>query len=81
MVEKKLMPVIKVLSELGEDLTVPRNIRLKIETTIKALNENTELSIRVNKALHELDDISNDSNIQSYTRTQIWSVVSMLEKL
>lgn len=81
MVEKKLMPVIKVLSELGEDLTVPKNIRLKIEGTINALNENAELSIRVNKALHELDEISNDSNIQSYTRTQIWSVVSMLEKI
>ncbi|MBU0461926.1 MAG: UPF0147 family protein, partial [Nanoarchaeota archaeon] len=38
-----------------------------------------ELSIRINKALSELDEISDDTNLQAYTRTQIWNIASMLE--
>ena len=71
----------EALSELEEDITVPRNIRMKINNTITALKENGDLSIKVNKALNELDEITEDTNMQSYTRAQIWNVVSMLEKL
>jgi len=45
------------------------------------LNGKTDLSIRINKALNELDEIADDTNIQSYTRTQIWNIVSLLEKI
>jgi len=79
--EKELKPVVEALSELEEDITVPRNIRMKINNTITALKENGDLSIKVNKALNELDEITEDTNMQSYTRAQIWNVVSMLEKL
>ncbi len=79
--EKELKAVVEALLELEEDLTVPRNIRIKINSTLSALKANGELSIRVNKALNELDDIAEDTNMQSYTRTQIWNVVSMLEKM
>ena len=81
MVEKELKPVIDALSELEEDITVPKNIKSKIAEIINSLQDNVELSIRINKALNELDEIANDSNLQSYIRTQIWGVVSLLEKL
>ncbi|MDP6648030.1 MAG: UPF0147 family protein [Candidatus Woesearchaeota archaeon] len=73
--------VVNNLSELQEDATVPRNVRIQIQNTIKNLKANTELPIKVNKALNELDEISNDVNLQSYARTQIWNVMSVLEKL
>ena len=73
--------VIKSLSEIHEDNTVPRNVRAKIESVVSTLKEDTELPIKVNKALNELGQITNDVNLQSYTRTQIWNVMSMLEKL
>lgn len=79
--DKELKEVVEALSELEEDFTVPKNIRTRISNTITSLKENGDLSIRVNKALNELDEIAEDTNMQSYTRTQIWNVTSMLEKI
>lgn len=81
MAEKELKPVIDALSELGEDNTVPKNVRIKVSEILISLQENVELCIKASKALSELDEIANDSNLQSYTRTRIWEIVSMLEKL
>ena len=77
----QLDAVVGSLSEVREDATVPRNVRTKIESVVSTLKEDTELPIKINKALNELDELSNDVNLQSYTRTQIWNVMSMLEKL
>lgn len=79
--ESEIQDIIDVLSELQEDSTVPKNVRNKISITIASLREKKEVSIRVSKALHELEEVSDDTNIQAYTRTQIWNVVSLLEKL
>ena len=73
--------VITGLSEIKEDVSVPRNVRTKIESVLNTLKEDIELSIRINKTLSELDEISNDVNLQSYTRTQLWNVMSILEKM
>lgn len=79
--EVKLDDIIAVLKELCEDNTVPRNIKAKFEEIASALNEKEEISIKVNKALHNLDEIGDDTNLQPYIRTQIWNIVSMLEKV
>lgn len=81
MPDEQLQSVIEALEELRDDTTVQRNIKNKISQTIQTLSENEELSIRINKALDELDEISNDNNLHSYTRTQIWNIVSMLEMI
>ena len=73
--------VINSLNEIQEDATVPRNVRAKIEAIISSLREETELSIKVSKTLNDLDEIAGDINLQAYTRTQIWNVISALEKL
>ncbi|MFW5991119.1 MAG: UPF0147 family protein [Nanoarchaeota archaeon] len=78
--ESKLSGIIEALDELKDDTTVQKNIKTKISSVIDTLNdESEELSIRINKVLDELDEISNDNNLHSYTRTQIWNIVSMLE--
>jgi uncharacterized protein (UPF0147 family) len=73
--------IISVLSELLEDNTVPKNIKQKIESIIGLLKQTDELSLKQSKALNLLDEISDDNNIQPYTRTQIWNISSMLESL
>ncbi|MFC1768860.1 UPF0147 family protein [Nanoarchaeota archaeon] len=72
--------IVDIISELENDATVPRNVKEKFSKIIGILKSNEELSIKVNKALNEMDDISDDTNIQPYTRTQLWNIVSTLEK-
>lgn len=79
--EKELQDIIDVLKDLDEDVSVPRNVKARVQNTIKALTTEGDSSIKINKALHELEEVSDDTNMQPYTRTQIWNIVSMLEKL
>ena len=72
---------IETLQELEEDTNLPKNIKIKIQKIIEMLKEDAEVSIKVNKALNDLDEISNDPNLESYTRAQLWNIVSLLEKI
>ncbi len=78
---EQIDPIIEVLEDLEDDMSVPRNIKESLKKTIISLKEDVDLSIKINKALHELDDVSDDPNLQPYARTQIWNVVSLLEKI
>jgi len=79
--EERIHSAISALEELKNDNTVPKNIKSKIESIIESLKEEKEKSIRINKALNELDEISDNNNIQPYTRTQIWNIASLLESI
>jgi hypothetical protein len=82
MSNEQVQEIIVCLEELKEDATVPRNVKVKLENSATILkNESEEISIRVDKVLQDLDEISNDTNTQSYTRSQIWNIVSMLESM
>jgi hypothetical protein len=78
---KNIEPIVKLLTEIIEDRTVPRNIRSAAEEAKKELTENIEDSwdIRLSSAISVLDEIINDPNMPMHTRTQIWNIVSMLE--
>ena len=72
--------LIEELVMILEDESIPKNVKTKIESAIAALQQDTvEESIRANKALQELDDLSDDPNIPSYIRPQLWNIVSQLE--
>ena len=74
--------ILESLSEIKDDSSVPKNVKIKIDGIISVLKQNDlEISIRVDKAQQELDDICSDTNLQSFTRNQLWNVVSLLEML
>lgn len=77
----EMSTIINSLNEIQADATVPRNVRMKIELITATLKDDTELLIKINKALNKLDEIASDVNLQAYTRTQIWNLMSVLEKL
>jgi len=81
MPENQLKEIIGLLSEMETDSTVPKNIKLKAQGIIKLLNGEEEVSIRVSRALSEMEDIADDVNLPPYTRTQVWNIVSLLEKV
>ena len=82
MTETQLEPVIELLTQILEDRTVPKNIRENAQQSKETLTDSEkELNIRVDHAVQLLDEISEDPNMPVYTRTQIWSIVSLLEGL
>lgn len=79
---KNLEPIIKLLGDVIEDRTVPRNIRTAVEGAKKNLEDaEKDMDVKLSSAVSALDEIINDPNIPMYTRTQIWNVVSMLESI
>jgi len=80
-VNQKIADMVNLIEELQSDTTVPRNVKDKLDFCASTLQEESEISLRIDKARHALEEISEDSNLQSYTRTQIWNISSLLEKL
>lgn len=76
---ERLQQIIDALTELSTDNTVPRNVKNQLTRAIAVLNSDEEHRIKVSKALEELDEVIDDPNMQPYTRTQLWNIVSLLE--
>ena len=75
-----LQVIVEDLSAIEKDATIPKNVRQRIKTAIDLLNGNDKnLSLRIDKSIQELGDVADDPNVPSYTKMQIWSVVSQLE--
>ena len=79
--DAELKEIIELLNELKKDTSIPKNVKDRIDSTVLILKDEEEIAIKINKALHELDEVANDANLQPFTRTQIWNIVSLLEKL
>lgn len=74
--------IVPLIQQIADDRTVPRNIRERCAAAIKTLgDEKTELSVRINSVISDLDEVANDPNIPMYTRTQVWNIVTALEAL
>ena len=78
---KQVIEIVETISELSDDLSTPKNLKSKLVKISKLLNQNLEDSLNINKALDELDEIVNENNLEPYTRSQIWNIVSMLERI
>lgn len=76
----QLNSVIAALRELEQDVSVPKNVKTRIANTIKALEqEKGEKSLKIHKALQELEEIADDANMDPTARTQLFNIVSLLE--
>lgn len=74
--------VVEMMDAVLEDRSVPRNIRAAVEAAKqKVTAEGEDLSVGVTAAIYELDDISNDINMPPHTRTEIWNIISNLERI
>ena len=74
-----LQSALAALAELEEDQSTPKNVKARISAAIKLLTQDTETSVKVSRALSELEELAADVNMQPHTRTQIFSIVSLLE--
>lgn len=77
---EKIENSVELLTQIEQDGTVPKNVRMKTKEVIKELQikDKKTLAIRIDKSLQILGEISEDPNLSSYIKTQIWSIVSVL---
>ncbi len=83
MEEQEIMKeVIRLLDQVIQDTSVPRNIRRGAEEAKTTLLDTKEdIGVRVNSAIYLLEGISNDRNLPLHARTLIWNVASELETI
>ncbi|MFH1592412.1 MAG: UPF0147 family protein [Candidatus Woesearchaeota archaeon] len=78
--DEKIIGIVQALVVIENDELVPKNVRTRVRSAICALNDcGCGTEVKIDKALEELSEIDNDPNLSSYTRSQIWNVVSALE--
>lgn len=77
-----LAEIKELIEQIEEDITVPKNIKIQIKKAYLLLEDsNFNISIRIDKSLQCLDELEDESNIPTHTRTQIWDIVSRLESI
>ena len=75
------LQVVGLLQELSEDEFISNGVKEKILRTISTMNQDIDVSLKANKVLDELEQLLETSSVDTYVRTQIWSVTSLLETL
>ena len=77
----QIKDVVELLGQIEQDFSVPKNIRVRIKNAMDVLelDDGKAMAVKADKAIEELDSVSDDSNMPAYTRTQIWHIVSLLE--
>ncbi|MCS7364840.1 MAG: UPF0147 family protein [archaeon GB-1867-035] len=82
MTENKIQQAITLLQRIVEDTTVPRNIRRAASEAIKALQSTRYTpGVRASNAIGILEEISQDPNMPTHTRVQLWNITSILETI
>jgi len=80
--DEVLKEVIEIIHQVKDDKSVPKNIISKLNEILDIINEDQpDLYIKIDKILQQLEEISEDSNLQPFIRTRLWNMTSLLESL
>lgn len=72
----------RLLKQISEDSSVPRNIRRAANEAIAVLDRSADSpAVRAQNAISILDEPSQDPNCPNHARTKIWHVSSLLEPI
>ena len=80
--KESMKEAIDTLNHITSSNSTPKTIKKSIIDLVVELN-NTEysLSVRAANTISLLDDVTQDPNMPSYVRTQLWQAVSKLESI
>ncbi|MEM0139723.1 MAG: UPF0147 family protein [Ferroplasma sp.] len=74
--------VLSLMEDLGDDSSIPRNVRkTSSDAKDRMLKSNESLDLRCATVISELDDLTNDPNVPSHGRAAIYTIISKLEAL
>ncbi len=80
--KESMKEAIETLNQIASSNSTPKTIKKSISDLIADLNkEEYSLSVRAANTISLLDDVTQDPNMPSYVRTQLWQAVSKLESI
>ncbi len=80
--KESMKEAIDTLDQIFNSSSTPKTIKKSISDLIVELkNEEYALSVRAANTISLLDDVTQDPNLPSYVRTQLWQAVSKLESI
>ncbi|MCK4714128.1 MAG: UPF0147 family protein, partial [Candidatus Aenigmarchaeota archaeon] len=78
----EIKQIVGMLENVMNERGVPRNVRESLANAAKTLDSRSRKESakeKISQAISILDESANDPNLATYTRTQIWGIVSLLE--
>ena len=80
--KESMKEAVETLEQIVASNSTPKTIKKSITDLIADLNNNEySLSVRAANTISLLDDVTQDPNMPSYVRTQLWQAVSKLESI
>lgn len=80
--EAKRQQVVQILETIVNDTETPRNIRrIAKQASTELFNEKIKPAVRAANSIEMIEEIINDPNMPSFTRTQLWMAISILETI
>ena len=80
--KESMKGAIETLNLIASNNSTPRTIKKSISDLVIDLSkEEYSLSVRAANTISLLDDVTQDPNMPSYVRTQLWQAVSKLESI
>ena len=80
--KESMKGAIETLEQITSSNSTPKTIKKSITDLVTELkNSEYSLSVRAANTISLLDDVTQDANMPSYVRTQLWQAVSKLESI
>ena len=77
-----LNEAIELIDEICEEHGMPRNVKEVLNEVKPILQDNSrDVQIILDTAKQKISDLSEDPNLQTFSRTQIWNLASALEEV
>ena len=80
--KQSMKEAIDTLNQITSSNSTPKTIKKSVTDLVVDLNNpEYSLSVRAANTISHLDDVTQDPNMPSYVRTQLWQAVSKLESI
>lgn len=79
--DERIARIISLMDTMLEDVTIPKNVKRAISDAKAKLQEGGDPTVQAGSAIYLLEEMSEDINLPPHARTQLWSLLSALERI
>ena len=80
MSETKLL--LDIMEDIVKDPLSPKNVKKVITESIKTIQETkTELNVQLSSIVYNIERLTEDTNLSSYTRIKLFNLLSSIEAM